>query len=525
MTTPRRVPTSLQFFGRLKWLDGTPLLARIEPYRRRLFTEALDATDRTGRPRVNLVLAGRAKKNWKSAGLILAALYRLFAWDSPAGDQCYVLCNDADQARDDLEIAVKIVKANPILLDACRITKDGIERTDGRGFLRILPAGDIAGSHGKTYSFVGFDEIHSYRDWSLLEAMQHDPSRLDALMWITSYASLQHRPGIPLYDLIQKGKAGGDPRMLFSWFASDYTTDPALGGASPEDKANPSRGSWEQADYLEQQRRRLPTVRFRRLHLNLPGYPDGGAFDATKLDAAVALGVRVRPPEPGVHYLAFVDMSGGSADSAALAIGFRDGARRVVAGVWDQGRKPPFDPRAVVPRFAAVCKEYGVFAVSADSYGRKAPTLDFENAFRQAGMTYRACELSTPALYEAFEVPLNAGEIVLPDDPETVEQLAGLQNRGGKIDHRSGEHDDRANVVAGLCFLLGDGGGRPLSEILAEMQVGPPRAGAAIAGRGARPDDREPWLVAAHRGDRADARTQAYDEGRELADLPNPWDL
>lgn len=525
MTKPRCVPTGLQFFRRLKWLDGTPLIDRVEAYRRAIYAEALDARDGRGQPRYNLVLAGRAKKNWKSADLILAALYRLLAWDSPAGNQCYVLCNDADQARDDLEIAVKIVKANPILLAACRISKDGIDRKDGRGFLRILPAGDIAGSHGKTYSFVGFDEIHSYRDWSLLEAMQHDPSRPDALMWVTSYASLQHRPGVPLYDLLQKGKARTDPRMLFSWYAADFTTDSAFADADPEDRANPSRGSWEQADYLEQQRRRLPTVRFRRLHLNLPGYPDGGAFDATKLDAAVALGVRIRPPEPGVHYRAFCDMSGGSSDSATLAIGHREGTLRVVDRVADQGRKPPFDPRAVIPRFAAICMEYGVFSIAADTYGRKAPTLDFENAFRQAGMTYRACELSTPALYEAFEVPLNSGELVLPDDSETLEQLAGLQSRGGKIDHRSGEHDDKANAVAGVVWLLGGGAGRSLSEILAEVHFGGQRDTGALTGR--QPHDRDRWSAAARRGDSSDPRVNAYDSGRmlDMDSLPNPWDL
>jgi hypothetical protein len=32
------VPTSLQFFDHLCWLDGKPLLDTIEPYRRELFT-------------------------------------------------------------------------------------------------------------------------------------------------------------------------------------------------------------------------------------------------------------------------------------------------------------------------------------------------------------------------------------------------------------------------------------------------------------------------------------------------------
>lgn len=452
--TARRVPTSLQFFRRLRWIDGSPLWDKIEPYRRRIFTEALDAKNGRGQPQYNLALTGRAKKNWKSADLILAAIYRLLAWDSPGGHQCYLLANDEGQAADDLDLAMKLIRANPVLDAACTIKAKEVTRKDGRGNMMILPAKDVAGAHGKTYLFCGLDEIHAYRDWALLEAMQLDPTRPDAMMWITSYASLHHRPGFPLYDLIERGKASADPRMFFSWYAADFTTDPAFAEASAEDRANPSRSSWEDTTYLEQQRSRLPTVRFRRLHLNLPGYPDGGAFDPVKLDSAVLRGVRSQPPSDGTRYFAFADMSGGSSDASVISIGHVEGKQRVVDLTLDQGVKPPFDPRAVIPRFAKVLAAYRISAVTADTFGKE--MLNFRQDFEQAGISYRSCPLSASELFEAFEVPLNTGEIVLPDDPETREQFAGLQRRGGKIGHRSGEHDDRANAVAGLCWLLGD---------------------------------------------------------------------
>jgi hypothetical protein len=41
--------TSLDFFGRLQWIDGRPLLDTIEPYRRELFTKALDTFEPDGR--------------------------------------------------------------------------------------------------------------------------------------------------------------------------------------------------------------------------------------------------------------------------------------------------------------------------------------------------------------------------------------------------------------------------------------------------------------------------------------------
>jgi hypothetical protein len=443
-------PTSLRFFKQLRWIDGRPLLDVIESYRRDIFTRALDARDDTGHPKYNLVLCGRGKKNWKSCDLTLAALYRLFAWDSPGGNQSLLLANDLGQANDDLELATKLVRANRVLARASRITANKIVRRDDRGALLILPAQDITGSHGKTYCFLGLDEIHGYKDWSLLEALALDPTRPDALMWVTSYASLHHRPGAPLHDLMQTGKAGTDGRMYFSWYAGDYTTDPAFADASPEERANPSLATFAPG-YLDQQRGRLPMHLFRRLHLNLPGLPAGSAFSVEKVLDAIDRTARERPPEPGTFYQAFVDMSGGSSDDATLAIGFTDpDGRAVVVKVVNQGGSPPFDPRKAVARFAAVLKAYGVYTVTGDKYAGETFAADFANA----GIGYLVSPLTKSQLYESLEPALNGGRVVLPNVPEVESQLLGLCWRGGKIDHPGGEHDDHANAVAGLVHGL-----------------------------------------------------------------------
>jgi hypothetical protein len=86
---------SLDFFRLLNWIDGqTPLLDVIEPYRRRIFTDVLDTVEPNGQLRYNLNLDGRAKKNWKTTDLVLAALFALLANDSPGGNQCYLVAND-----------------------------------------------------------------------------------------------------------------------------------------------------------------------------------------------------------------------------------------------------------------------------------------------------------------------------------------------------------------------------------------------------------------------------------------------
>jgi hypothetical protein len=448
-TLPARVK-SLDFFGLLRWIDGTPLLAVIEPYRQRLFELALDTTDERGHLRYNLVLCGRAKKNWKSADLILAALFALVANDSPGGNQCYLLANDEGQAGDDLTLAKKLIAATPFLDERLTVQRKTIERDDGRGFLMILPAQDVAGAHGKTYRFCGFDEVHAYRSWDLLEAMQFDPTRPDAQQWMTSYASIYHRPGAPLFDLMAMGRAGRDPRMLFSWYGADFTTDPDFAPLDPETRANPSRGTWADDGYLAQQQTRLPAHKFRRLHLNLPGLPEGSAYQPEPIMDSVERGIGSRSREAGTTYSAFVDMSGGSSDDAALAIVHLARDRRVVLDrVVNQGPPPPFDPRAAVTRFTRVLGAYGVTRVWGDAYAGET----FRADFRSLGIEYAVCPQTTSQLYEAFEPLLNGRRVVLLDEPTLEQQLLGLVWRGGKIDHPAGEHDDWANAAVGALVL------------------------------------------------------------------------
>jgi hypothetical protein len=119
--------------------------------------------------------------------------------------------------------------------------------------------------------------------------------------------------------------------MLFSWYSGDYCTDPKFAELEPELRANPSIASWpEGRAHLDQQWRRLPTRKFRRLHLNLPGAPNGAFLDQGIVLAAIVSGRRVLPPQPNVEYSAFVDMSGGSSDDAVLAIEHKADGHAVV---------------------------------------------------------------------------------------------------------------------------------------------------------------------------------------------------
>ncbi len=474
----------LEFFAHLRWIDGTSLLKTIEPYRQRLFMETLYTFDADGRPLYNRVLTGRGKKNWKTSDLLLAGLYRFIVWKGAQGNDCAIIANDEGQAGDDLELLKKIIAINPLLAREVTVKQKEIERNDGRGRFVILPARDVAGLHGKTFLFIGYDEIHGYRNYDVMEALTMDPTRLDGLEWITSYASIYNTPGKPLFDLVLTGKRGDDLRMFFSWYAADFTTDPELQGehTTSEQRANPSMASWNNPGYLEQQKRRLPTHKYRRLHLNLPGMPDGTYFDAERVLACIMAGRRELKPLPDVRYVGFVDMSGGSSDDAVLGIAHCDDVtgRAALDCVVSQTGRAPFNPRDAVRKFAAVLQTYRISNVTGDRYAGETFRADFSDL----GISYTCSDLTKHEIYEVLEPKINAGEVELLDIPKVQEQLLGLVARGAKIDHLPGEHDDWINGAAGALVLAAKGTGLGDMEVITAINNAVPTSASLVGAAG-----------------------------------------
>ncbi|WP_232707707.1 hypothetical protein [Bradyrhizobium japonicum] len=415
------------------------------------------------------MLAGRGKKNNKSLDLILAGLFVLVCRESPQGSDVLLVANDADQAAQDLDLAKKIVIANGLndpFDGELIIFEDEIRRRDGRGTMRVLPAKNVAGQHGKTAAFIGFDEIHAYKDHALLEALAPDPTRY-CLTWITSYDSLLDFEGAPLHDLKKIGVSGTDPGMLFSWYSADLCTDPDFAHLPPDERANPSWGSWpEGLDYLARQRRRLPSARFRRLHHNLPGAPQGAFFDQGIVERAIIAGRQSLGPQEGIDYAAFCDMSGGSSDDATLAIAHWDGRKVIIDLVIDQGEAIPFNPRLAVARFAVACARYRVKTVHGDAYAGET----FRRDFADCKIDYVVCKQTRTDLYENLEVALNADQVELPDSAKLRQQLLTLVRRGASIDHPSGQHDDWATSAAGAVTLACPDLGAPVPAMLVHYE-------------------------------------------------------
>ena len=171
------------------------------------------------------------------------------------------------------------------------------------------------------------------------------------------------------------------------------------------------------------------------------------------VDACTPPGRYELPPISAARYVAFVDPSGGSADSMTLAIAHADQGGAILDCVREV--KPPFSPKGVVADFAALLKTYRIARVTGDRYAGEWP----REQFRDCGITYDLSEKPKSDIYRDLLPVLNSGKVELLDLPRLSAQLCNLERRtarGGRdsIDHPPGGHDDLANSVAGAVLLV-----------------------------------------------------------------------
>jgi hypothetical protein len=158
------------------------------------------------------------------------------------------------------------------------------------------------------------------------------------------------------------------------------------------------------------------------------------------------------PPTSGFRYRAFVDPSGGSADSFTLAIAHAEEERVVLDLVRE--RRPPFSPEAVVQEFSELVRSYGEGEVVGDRYAGEWP----REQFRKNGVSYSPSERDRSAIYLELVPLLMSQKIELLDNPRLIHQLVGLERRTSRsgrdsVDHAPGAHDDLINAAAGALGL------------------------------------------------------------------------
>lgn len=172
------------------------------------------------------------------------------------------------------------------------------------------------------------------------------------------------------------------------------------------------------------------------------------------IEGCIVPGRHELPPVEGVAYTAFVDPSGGSADSMTLAIAHREDDVAVLDLVRE--RRAPFSPESVVGEFAETLKAYRLSRVAGDRYSAEWCA----EQFRKQGIEYVPADKAKSDIYREMLPMINSGKVVLLDVPRLLAQLVGLERRtarGGKdsIDHAPSAHDDLANAAAGAVVNVG----------------------------------------------------------------------
>jgi hypothetical protein len=189
------------------------------------------------------------------------------------------------------------------------------------------------------------------------------------------------------------------------------------------------------------------------------------------VEACIDADVFERAPLADCNYHAFVDPSGGSADSMTLAVAHSEEGVAVLDAIREV--KPPFSPEAVVTDFAALLKTYRIGKIRGDRYAGEWP----REQFRKHGVEYVPADKTKSEIYLETLPIINSRRVSLLDDTKLIAQLIGLERRtarGGKdsIDHSPGAHDDRVNAAAGAIVLA--------SRVQAPMRFHIPETGPSL---------------------------------------------
>jgi len=281
-------------------------------------------------------------------------------------------------------------------------------------------------------AFWQVSEDGSNPDHEVLGALRPAMATIPNAMLLVASSPYSRRGA--LHDAYRKHFAKNDDPVLV-WRAATRTMNPSV-AQSIIDEAMERDESSARAEFLAEFRSDIEAFISREV-----------------VEACIAPGVHERAPVPGIKYSAFVDPSGGSADSFTLAIAHKEGDAAILDAVRE--RKPPFSPEEVVSEYAALLKSYRITKIIGDRYAGEWP----RERFKVHGITYDPAAKAKSDLYRDMLPILNSRKADLLDHPKLLTQLVGLERRtarGGKdsIDHSPGAHDDVCNAVAGVLTTL-----------------------------------------------------------------------
>jgi hypothetical protein len=355
------------------------------------------------------------------------------------GERAVVMCLavDREQARIVHRYIAGYFREVPLLRPLiARETDDGLELTNGVEI--VISTNSYRAVRGRTILCGIFDEVSFWRDE---DSATPDVETYNAVLpgMVTMPASLlvgittaYRRRGLA-YEKWHRHFGQPDDDVLVVYGPS--TTFNPLLPQSVIDSALARDPEAASAEWLSEWRSDLSDF-----------------LDRELVHAAVDPGVIVRPPQPGVGYVAFADPSGGRGDSFTIAISHGEGSATILDCVFE--KRAPFDPSAVVAEIADLLRSYSVGEVTGDRYAAQWVV----EAFAKEGVTYRQSERDRSAVYLDVLPLFTTGRARLLDHARLLHQLVSLERRTSRIgrdrvDHPPGGADDLANAAAGALVL------------------------------------------------------------------------
>jgi hypothetical protein len=179
----------------------------------------------------------------------------------------------------------------------------------------------------------------------------------------------------------------------------------------------------------------------------------GGWLPSEVIEAAVDVGITVRPPRSDFRYVSFCDPSGGVRDSFTCAIAHLEKDIGVLDCLVEV--KAPFNPTEATGTIAGVLKQYSLRDTIGDRYAAAWVT----DGFARQGINYKHSERDRSAIYLDSMAAFNSGRIRLLDNRRMVTQFSNLERRTSpigkdRVDHGPGGHDDLCNSAAGALVQL-----------------------------------------------------------------------
>ncbi len=385
------------------------------------------------------IVAGRRAGKDSIASLLAvyaAAIEEAHVGRLRPGEKAVVQCLACDREQAGIVLGyVKALFEEVLDLKALvrRETRTGLELASGVNI--TVATNTFRQTRGRTISLAIFDEVSYWRD-----EQTATPDRETYRAVLPSLATL---PGSMLIGISSPYRKAG---LLHDRWKAHFGKDTAdvLVVQAASQQLNPTLD----ASLVEQALEDDPAAA-RSEWLGLFRDDLASFIDVEVIEACTDRGVTVRPPRPGVRYVAFVDAASGVGQDA-FAVGIAHKDRDEIILDMAHEIKPPFSPLAAIAEVAGLLKGYSVTQVTGDRY---APGFVAEG-FQRHGVRYVYSERDRSQIYVECLPLLTSGRARLIENKKLMMQFASLERRtspGGRdrVDHGPNGHDDLCNAAAG----------------------------------------------------------------------------